>query len=125
MRAPVIVLFTKAETAPLDAVLPAVRVASPGAATANCEFAEMADWVGHYRFMPTGEARATYDALIASGGSATGAAEPDYMPCGVWGPSENGQRVFTVVRGAEDRVAAINLVSENTIFYPSTLRASE
>ncbi len=125
MRAPVIALFTKAETDPLDAVLPAVRAASPGAATANCEFEEMADLVGHYQFMPTGEARATYDALIAPGGDATGAAEPDYMPCGVWGPSESGQRVFTVVRGAEDRVAAIDMGSEITIFDPSTLRRSE
>ncbi|MBY0563241.1 MAG: hypothetical protein K2P58_03560 [Hyphomonadaceae bacterium] len=125
MRAAVIVLFTKAETDPLIAVLPAVRAASPGAATATCEFEEMADLVGHYQFMPTGEARAAYDALIASGGSATEAAEPDYMPCGVWGPSENGQRVFTVVRGAEDRVAAIDVGSDITIFDPSTLRASE
>lgn len=123
MRAPVIVLFTKAETEPLNAVLPAVRAASPGAATATCEFEEMADLVGHYQFMPTGEARAAYDALI--GGSETEAAEPDYMPCGVWGPSESGQRVFTVIRGAEDRVAAINLGSDITIFDASTLRASE
>lgn len=123
--APVIVLFTKAETDPLNAVLPAVRAASPGAATATCEFEEMADLVGHYQFMPTGEARIAYDALIASGGSASEAAEPDYMPCGVWGPSESGQRVFTVVRGAEDRVAAIDLGSEITIFDPSTLRRSE
>lgn len=125
MRAPVIVLFTKAETDPLNAVLPAVRAASPGAATATCEFEEMADLVGHYQFMPTGEPRAAYDALIASGASETEAGEPDYTPCGVWGPSENGQRVFTVVRGAEDRVAAIHLGSEITIFDPSTLRASE
>jgi hypothetical protein len=123
MRAPVIVLFTKAETEPLNAVLLAVRAASPGAATAACEFEEMADMVGHYRFMPTGEARAAYDGLI--GGSETEAAEPDYMPCGVWGPSESGQRLFTVVRGAEDRVAAINLGSDVTIFDASTLRASE
>jgi hypothetical protein len=47
------------------------------------------------------------------------------MPCGQWGPSENGQRVFTIVPGAEDRVAAIDLGSEITIFDPSTLRASE
>ena len=123
MRTPVIVLFTKAQTDPLNAVLPAVRSDSPGAATATCEFEEMADWVGHYQFMPTGEALAAYDALI--GGSGSEAAEPDYMPCGVWGPSENGQRVFTIVRGAEDRVAAIDLGSEITIFDPSTLRASE
>jgi hypothetical protein len=124
MRAPVIVLFTKAETEPLNAVLPAVRAASPGAATATCEFEETADLVGHYQFMPTGEARAAYDALIGGGG-APEAAEPDYMPCGVWGPSESGQRVFIVVRGAEDRVAAINLGSDITIFDASTLRASE
>jgi hypothetical protein len=125
LRAPVIQLFTKAETAPLDAVLPAVRAASPGAATASCAFEEMAGWAGHYQFMPTGEARATYDALIAPGGGATEGPEPDYLPCGVWGPSENGQRAFTVVPGAEDRVAAIHLGSEITLFDPATLRSSE
>lgn len=125
LRAPVIVLFSKAETDPLNAVLPAVRAASPGAATATCAFEEMADWAGHYLFMPTGEARAVYDALIAPGESAGEPAAPDYSPCGQWGPSENGQRVFTVVPGAEDRVAAIDLGSEITIFDPSTLRASD
>lgn len=124
-RVPVIVLFTKGETAPLNAVLPALRAASPGAATASCEFEELADWAGHYQFMPTGDARATYDALIAPGGGTAELAEPDYMPCGQWGPSESGQRVFTVVPGAEDRVAAIDVGSEITIFDPSTLRASE
>jgi hypothetical protein len=53
------------------------------------------------------------------------ALEPDDLPCGVWGPSENGQRVFTVVPGAEDRVAAIHLGSEITLFDPATLRSSE
>jgi hypothetical protein len=121
-----IVLFPKAETDPLNAVLPAVRAASPGAATATCEFEEMSDMVGFYQFMPTGEARATYDALISPGGdSATEGAEPDYMPCGVWGPSEAGQRVFTVVRGLETRVAAIDLGSDISIFDISTLRATE
>ena len=124
MRAPVIVLFTKAEIDPLDAVLPAVRAASPGAATATCGFEEMTEWAGHYQFMPTGDARAAYDALIAGGG-ATEPAEPDYMPCGQWGPAESGQRVFTVVPGAENRVAAINLGSEITIFDPATLRGTE
>jgi hypothetical protein len=121
-RAPVIVLFTKSETAPLNAVLPAVRAASPDAASATCEFEEMADMVGYYRFMPTGEARTAYDALIASGEEAPDA---NYRPCGPWGPSESGQRVFTVVRGAEDRVAAIDLGSEITIYDPSTLRGTE
>lgn len=125
MRTPVIVLFAKAETDPLNAVLPAVRAASPGSATATCQFEEMPDMAGHYQFMPTGDARAAYDALIASSGGAAEPAEPDYMPCGQWGPSENGQRVFTIVSGVEDRVAAIDLGSEITIFDPSTLRASE
>lgn len=124
-RAPVIVLFTKAETDPVNAVLTAVRAASPGAATATCEFEEMAGLAGHYQFMPTGEARTAYDALIAPSGSETEAAAPDYMPCGRWGPSESGQRVFTVVPGAEAFVAAIDLGSEISIFDPSTLRASE
>ena len=92
---------------------------------------------GHYQFMPTGEARVAYDAVIASWSDAMAEAEApksiasaapteaDYMPCGRWGPSESGQRVFTVVRGAEDRVAAIDMGSEVTIFDPSTLRASD
>lgn len=125
LRAPVIVLFAKAETAPLNAVLPAVRAASPGAATATCEFEEMADKAGHYQFMPTGEARVAYNALIAPGGGTAESGEPDYMPCGRWGPSESGQRVFTVVRGAEDRVAAIDLGSDITIYDSSTLQKSE
>jgi len=124
-RAAVIVLFRKGETDPLNAVLPQVRAASPGAATQTFAFEEIADWVGHYHFMPTGAAREAYDALIAPGGGESEAEEPDYMPCGTWGPSENGSRVFTVVRGNENWVAGIDLGSEITLFDPETLRASD
>jgi hypothetical protein len=128
MRSRAIALFAKAETDPLNAELPAVRAASPGAATATCAFEELPDMVGHYAFAPTGEAGAAYDALIAGSADAAGTgepAEPDYMPCGVWGPSEGGQRVFTVVRGAGDKVAGIMLPSDISIFDPWTLRKTE
>lgn len=124
LRASVIALFAKAADAPLTSVLPQVRAASPGAQTATCDFEELAGEPGAWLFMPTGAARAAYDALIAPGSDATEPTEADFMPCGAWGPSESGQRVFRVVPGAEDTVAGINLGSEITIFDPSTLRAS-
>lgn len=126
VRSPLIVLFQKAETDPLDAVLPAVRAASPGSATATCAFEEVPDMVGHYQFMPTGEARAAYDALIAPTEDAAAPADGgDYLPCGEWGPSEAGMRVFTVVRGAGDKVAGIHLPSDIPHFDYRTLRKTE
>lgn len=122
-RAPLIVIFPKAETDPLDAVLPAVRAASPGSATATCAFEEVPEMVSFYQFMPTGEARKAYDALIAS--SENDPADADYMPCGDWGPSESGMRVFTVVTGAGDKVAGVRLPSDLASFDVRTLRKTE
>lgn len=122
-RAPVIVLFAKAESEPLEPVLPAVRAASPGAATPTCDFEELPELPGYYRFMPTGDARIAYDALV--NGEAPEATELDYQPCGEWGPSEAGQRVFRVVRGAENIVAGINLGSEIALFDATTLQKTE
>jgi hypothetical protein len=125
LRVPVIVLFSKAETDPLNAVLPAVRAASPGRATATCEFEEVKDMVSHYQFMPTGEARKTYDALISPSADTLEPKDPDYLPCGEWGPSEAGMRVFTVVQGAGDKVAGIHIPSDIPLFDVQTLRKTE
>lgn len=122
-KAPLIVIFPKAETDPLDAVLPAVRAASPGSATATCAFEEVPEMVSFYQFMPTGEARKAYDALISSSG--TEPEDADYMPCGDWGPSESGMRVFTVVTGAGDKVAGVRLPSDLASFDVRTLRKTE
>lgn len=122
-KAALIVLFPKAETDPLNAVLPAVRAASPGSATATCAFEEVPDMVSFYQFMPTGEARKAYDALISASGSDP--EDADYMPCGDWGPSESGMRVFTVVTGAGDKVAGVRLPSDLAQFDVRTLRKTE
>lgn len=109
--------FSKPADAPLDAILPAVRAASPGAASATCAFepAPGADHEGKPRFVfgPTGAAKAAYD--LANQG-------PDVPepPCGAMGPAPAGDRTFEVL--APDTVAFIEWGSEIQIFDASTLK---
>lgn len=109
--------FSKPADAPIDAILPAVRAASPGSATATCAFepATGVDHAGKQRFVfaPTGPAKAAYD--LANRGP--DAPEP---PCGVMGPAPSGDRTFEVI--APDTVAFIEWGSEIQNFDASTLK---
>ena len=113
-RYPVIRLFDKEPEAPIDAALPAIRAASPGAETCVLEAASG----GGYRLMPTGEARRAYDAYI------NGETEEPVFPCGPLGPSEAGMVIIEVVDGAPNMVAAISTPSDIPIFDWNTLRAT-
>lgn len=109
--------FSKPADAPLDAILPAVRAASPGTNTATCAF-EPAPGVDHqgkprFVFGPTGAAKAAYD--LANQG-------PDVPepPCGAMGPAPSGDRTFEVI--APDTVVFVEWGSEIQIFDASTLK---
>lgn len=113
-RYPVIRLFEKAPEAPIDAALPAIRAASPGAET--CVLEPVSG--GGYQLMPTGEARRAYHAHI------NGETEEPIIPCGPLGPSEAGMVIIEVVDGAPNIVAVISTPSDIPIFDWNTLRAT-
>lgn len=109
--------FDKPADAPIEAILPAVRAASPGPQTATCVFAPAAgvDHEGkpHVSFQPAGEAKAAYDLALQ------GDEIPD-PPCGALGVSAAGDRIFTVV--SPEKVAFIEFGSEIQIFDATTLK---
>ncbi len=121
-RRPVVRVFKKAADAPLDAVLPAVRAASPGPATATCAFAPSAsfDAIGHTRFVlePTGVAKAAWDASVQGD-------SPGEAPCGDLGVSIVGDRYFEVSPDKQDTVVFVELGSEIQIFDAGTLKAAD
>jgi hypothetical protein len=111
-------VFDKPAGAPLAAILPAVRAASPAPGTGACEFtpATGADHEGrnHWVLAPVGAARAAYDAAAA------GDSVPP-NPCGDLGIGPTGDRYFTEI--APDKVAYVDAGSEIQIFDATTLRA--
>ncbi len=121
-RRPVVRVFKKAPDAPLDAVLPAVRAASPGPATATCAFtpSRSYDAIGHTRFVlePTGDAKTAWDASVQG-------AEPGEAPCGELGVSIVGDRYFEISPDRQDTVVFVELGSEIQIFDPETLKAAD
>ena len=114
-------VFAKAPDAPVDAVLPAVRAASPGPYTAACVLTPNAnDTSGKtFLFTPTGAGLAAHAAFLA------GKSEQNSMPCGEMGPSEAGERVFQIIDGAPDKVVYVNFGSEIQIFDANTLHVAK
>ena len=117
---PAIQVFTKPADATIDAVLTAVRAASPGPFTAECVLTPNANDPSGMTFLftPTGDGKVAHEAFMA------GKSEENSMPCGPMGPSEAGERIFQVVAGASDKVAYVDLGSEIQIFDANTLRAA-
>jgi hypothetical protein len=113
----VIQLFTKAPDAPIDAVLPGIRAASPGAET--CVLEPIPNDPGNYQLMPTGETRRAYDGYIA------GQTDGPMMPCGRFGPSEGGMVFIRAVDGAPNTIAVVSTPSDIPIFDWNTLRATQ
>ena len=113
-RWPAIRVFTKPAEAPIDAVLEAVRAASPGAETCALEAGAHGDFV----LLPTGEAFEAHQRFVR------GEADGPSMPCGPMGPLEAGGFTFRAVEGAPDKVVAIDWGTEISIFDPDTLRAT-
>lgn len=119
-RSVAIQIFSRPADAPIEAILPAVRAASPGPQTATCAFAPApgVDHEGkpHVVFSPVGPALVAYTAALA-------ADEIPEPPCGDLGVSHVGDRVFEVL--APDKVAFIEFGSEIQIFDANTLKAVE
>lgn len=117
-RRPVVRTFAKPAAAPLEAILPAIRAASPGPHTATCTFAPAQgyDATGKDRFVlePTGAAKAAWEASEAI--------EPGEPPCGPMGVSAAGDRFFKVMPGHPELVVYADMGSEIQIFDPETLR---
>ncbi len=109
---PVIQIFTKPADAQIDAVIDAVRAASPGADTCVIEPGSHGDYV----LMPTGEAFEAHQRFIR------GESDGPSMPCGRLGPREAGGHTFRLVEGAPDKVVLIDWGTEVPIFDPDTLR---
>lgn len=112
-------VFTKPADAPIDAVLPAVRAASPGPATDTCVFAPTTgvDDAGHGRFnlVPTGASKTAWESSITMDAS-------EYSPCGELGVSFSGDRTFEVMADHPDKVLFIDFGSEIQIFDASTIK---
>ena len=108
-RSPVVQVFAKAADAPIEAVLAAVRAASPGGETCDLVPARQG-WgaTGRTRFelWPTGKDKDAYDAFIA------GKTQDVIIPCGPLGPSEGGARTFEVLDGAPDKVVMLSWPSD-------------
>lgn len=117
-RRPVVRTFAKPAAAPLEAILPAIRAASPGPHTATCAFAPAQGYDnedrGRFVLEPTGAAKAAWDASLA--------VEPGDPPCGPMGVSAAGDRYFKVMPGHPDLVVYADMGSEIQIFDPETLR---
>ncbi len=115
----VIRAFVRPMGASIDAVLPAVRDASPGKDTATCAFvpAPAFDaWAGKlYVLAPTGAAKAAYDKANA--------VEPQAPPCGDLGIAPDGDRFFMAMADDPARVVFVDMGSEIQIFDPNTLQS--
>lgn len=111
---PVIQIFAKPAEAPIDAIIDAVRAASPGAETCVIE----AGSHGDYTLVPTGEAFEAHQRFIR------GEADGPSMPCGPLGPLEGGGHTFRLLEDAPDKVVMINWGTEVPIFDPDTLRVT-
>lgn len=118
-KTPVIQIFSKAADAPIDAVLDAVRKASPGPATASCTLQASPDMPDHVQFLPTGASKTAHDKFVA------GKSDGPSMPCGALGPSEAGMRMFRIVSGAPDKVVVIDTGSDPQVYDPETIAASK
>lgn len=122
-RSPAIIVFDKATGDGVTAIVEQVRARSPGPDTATCVMEQVAGpsmVPNAWAFVPTGEAKARWDAAVQ--GDELGDA-PEEGPCGPLGPQIVGDRAFVVVDGDVRKVAFIEFGSEIQIFDPATLRA--
>jgi hypothetical protein len=113
--------FEKPTAAPIDAILPRVRIASPGAHSDTCVLAPIPGNHGGrllYAFVPTGRAKVEWDASQANPDQA-GSVEP---PCGIMGPAENGDRYFEALTYHPETVVFVEEGSEIQIFDANTLK---
>lgn len=116
-RRPVVRAFAKAPAAAIDAVLPAVRAASPGPGTAACEFAPAPGVdakLMHFVLTPVGDAKAAWDKSVESD-------TPQDLPCGAWGVGIVGDRYAFELPGHTDTVIVVDMGSEIQIFDPDTI----
>lgn len=105
--------FVKPAKAGLTSILPQVRKASPGSATASCAFV-----VHPARPYPGARAYALEPTGVA--GKAFRAGDLD-EPCGGLGVGQVGDRYFYVAKGRPDTVVMVDMGSEIQPFDPATL----
>lgn len=126
-RTTVVRIFSKPANAPIDAVLEDVRAASPGWATATCEFApgmpNLGDRaIGRYLLMPTGAAFEALEACLNL------ERDEGCTPCGPMGvPGTDAvSRTFEMPDGAPDKVVFVDwgLIGPQ-VYYPESLRVVE
>jgi hypothetical protein len=113
--------FKKEPGAPIDAVLTAVRAASPGVYSGECVFEplEIEDY-GRPTFVltPAGKGKTAWDEAQDD----TSDMEP---PCGTLGVHFEGDRYFQELSGDPSTVVFINAGSEIQIYDPRTLKAAK
>ena len=106
--------FSKPAKADLGFVLPQVRKASPGPATATCRLeaysAKPYTGARAYVLAPTGDAKKAFDAGETN------------EPCGPLGVAQVGDRYFYVAKGRPQTVVLVDLGSEIQPFDPATLK---
>lgn len=115
IRSVVVQLFRKKPGEPVNAILPALRAASPGDATASCVLEASGD--GLWTFVPAGEGKQLYEKFL------NGTAEGPSTPCGTWGPSEAGTRGIIAVPGSDELVAAVDFGTDPPLHDYRTLKA--
>jgi hypothetical protein len=100
-----------------DAALKAIRLASPGPATATCvlEPAPGPDGAGKLQFAPTGAAKAKWEREEETGNYTE-------APCGPLGVDIVGDRYFWPMPGHPELMVFADMGSEIQIFDPATLR---
>jgi hypothetical protein len=115
--------FAKPADAPIAAILPAIRAASPGVNTATCTLVPYDDaetktfshGAKQFMFEPTGAAKTAWDKAEKEGG-------PADPPCGALGIYFDRSPLFWVLPGDKTTVVAVDMGSEIQIFDPSTLK---
>ena len=112
--------FNKPASAPMAAILKAVRNASPGPHSKTCTLQPSRDSKStvdkaQYVFAPTGAVAKKWDAAQVNGGKAK-------PPCGALGVQYEGDRIFKVMADDPAKVVFLDLGSEIQIFDPGTLK---
>jgi hypothetical protein len=113
----VIIIFKKPKDANIAFILPEVMKSSEVSSDVTCAFEPVPNLENFYTLMPTGKTKAAYAVFRDTG-------EGESMPCGRWGPSEGGERLFQILPDAPDKVIAMDIGSDIQPYDTKTLRVS-
>jgi hypothetical protein len=107
--------FKKPTDAPMDAILNAVRTASPGPHTDSCTLKPTASDPNHFTLEPNGEAAIAWENSQTNGGDTP-------RPCGAYGVDFVGDRYFAVLPDDPTTVIYLNMGSEAQTYDPKTVQ---